>query len=92
MIVPESGAENQPQTSLLVLLRNNLLVSALIFGVLEIWRPYFFLTDDNLDGGLPFFMEMGNHLLHGQSPFYSFSADITIISAIRCSSSGIRSI
>jgi hypothetical protein len=47
------------------------LVSALIFAVLECWRPYFFLTDDNLDGGLPFFTEMGNHLLHGQSPFYS---------------------
>jgi hypothetical protein len=71
MIVPEPGHENQPQTSLLVLLRNNLLVSALIFTALEIWRPYFFLTDDNLDCGLPFFMEMGNHLLHGQSPFYS---------------------
>ncbi len=71
VIVPESGEENQPQTSLPVLLRNNLLVSALIFAVLEIWRPYFFLTDDNLDWGLPFFTEMGNHLLHGQSPFYS---------------------
>ena len=43
----------------------------LIFAVLEIWRPCFFLTDDNLDGGLPFFTEMGLHLLHGQSPFYS---------------------
>jgi len=71
VIVPESREENQPQTSLLVLLRNNLLVSALIFAVLECWRPYFFLTDDNLDGGLPFFMEIGNHLLHGQSPFVS---------------------
>jgi len=71
VIVPESREENQPQTSLLVLLRNNLLISALIFVVLECWRPYFFLTDDNLDGGLPFFMEMGNHLLRGQSPFVS---------------------
>lgn len=71
VIVPESREENQPQTSLLVLLRNNLLISALIFAVLEFWRPYFFLTDDNLDSGLPFFMEMGNHLLHGQSPFVS---------------------
>ena len=70
-IVPESEAENQSQTSLLVLLRNNLLVSALIFAVLEFWRPYFFLTDDNLTNDLPFFTEMGNHLLHGQSPFYS---------------------
>lgn len=69
--VPESGEENHQQTSLLVMLRNNLLASALIFAVLEVWRPYFFLTDDNLDGGLPFFTEIGNHLLHGQSPFYS---------------------
>jgi hypothetical protein len=53
------------------LLRRNLLYSALIFLVLEIWRPFFFLTDDNLDGGYPFFMELGHHLLHGQSPFVS---------------------
>lgn len=38
---------------------------------LEIWRPYFFMTDDNMDGGYPIFMEMGRHLLHGQSPFVS---------------------
>ncbi len=52
-------------------MRNNLLVSALIFTVLEIWRPCFFLTDDNLDGGLPLFVEIGHHLLNGQSPFIS---------------------
>ena len=28
--------------------------------MLEFWRPYFFLTDDNLDGGYPFFIEMGS--------------------------------
>jgi hypothetical protein len=38
---------------------------------LEIWRPYFFLTDDNLAVGLPFLTEMGRHLKSGQSPFYS---------------------
>ncbi len=53
------------------MLRNNLLVSALIFAGLEIWRPCFFLTDDNLDGGLPVFTEMGRRLLHGESPFIS---------------------
>jgi hypothetical protein len=37
--------------------------------VLELWRPCFFLTDDNLDGGFPVFTEMGRRLLHGQSPF-----------------------
>ena len=55
----------------LVLLRNNLLASALIFALLELWRPYFFLTDDNLDGGFPFFTEMGKRLLSGRSPFIS---------------------
>lgn len=53
------------------MLRNNLLVSALIFAALEFWRPWFFLTDDNLDATFPFFVEMGQHLLHGQLPFYS---------------------
>ncbi len=48
-----------------------MLVSALIFAALELWRPYFFLTDDNLDGGLPFFTEMGKNLLQGHSPFFS---------------------
>ena len=42
-----------------------------IFAVLELWRPLFFLTDDNLDGGYPFFTEIGHHLLNGQSPFIS---------------------
>ena len=53
------------------MLRNNLAASALIFAALQLWRPYFFLTDDNLDGALPFFTEMGHHLLSGRSPFIS---------------------
>jgi hypothetical protein len=60
-----------PPTPLGTLLRRNLFFAALIFLVLELWRPLFFLTDDNLDGGYPFFMELGHHLLHGQSPFIS---------------------
>jgi len=71
VIAPEPGERINKQTSRLVLLRNNLLVSALIFFALECWRPCFFLTDDNLDGGLPFLTEMGRHLLSGQSPFYT---------------------
>jgi hypothetical protein len=54
-----------------VLLRKSLLASALIFAVLEWWRPYFFLTDDNFDGAFPVFTEMGRHLLGGRSPFIS---------------------
>ncbi len=71
MIAPESAGGSNSQTGLGALLRRNLLASALVFLVLELWRPCFFLTDDNLDGGYPFFMELGRHLLHGQSPFYS---------------------
>lgn len=71
MIAPEPGEGINKQTDLLVLLRNNLLASAFIFAALQFWRPYFFLTDDNLDGGLPFFTEMGQNLLSGRSPFIS---------------------
>ncbi|HEV3271572.1 MAG TPA: hypothetical protein VGZ93_05265 [Candidatus Methylacidiphilales bacterium] len=71
MIAPEPAEGINKQTSRLVLLRNGLLVSALIFAALEWWRPYFFLTDDNLDGSFPFFTEVGRHLLSGRSPFIS---------------------
>jgi hypothetical protein len=54
-----------------VVVAKSLLIATLIFAVLEWWRPYFFLTDDNLDGGLPFFIEMGHHLLNGQLPTVS---------------------
>ena len=69
MIAPEPGEVINKQTSRLVLLRNSLLLSALIFAGLECWRPYFFLTDDNLDGGFPVFTEMGHRILSGHSPF-----------------------
>ena len=71
MIAPEPGEGINKQTRRLVLLRSSLLASALIFAVLEWWRPYFFLTDDNLDGGFPFFTEVGQNLLGGRSPFIS---------------------
>ena len=71
MIAPEPGQGINKQTSRLVLLRNTLLASALIFAALQIWRPYFFLTDDNLDGDFPFFVEVGKNLLSGHSPFVS---------------------
>jgi hypothetical protein len=71
VIAPEPAAVINKQTCLLVLLRTTLPASALIFALLEFWRPYFFLTDDNLDGSFPFFTEVGWHLLSGQSPFTS---------------------
>jgi hypothetical protein len=53
------------------LMSRTLLATAFLFALLEIWRPYYFLTDDNLSVGLPFLSEMGRHLKSGQSPFYS---------------------
>jgi hypothetical protein len=53
------------------LLKYNLVLCLALFFLLEIWRPCFFLTDDNLASGLPMLTEMGRHLKHGQSPFVS---------------------
>jgi hypothetical protein len=70
MIAPDRGGSNG-ETSRRRLLRHNLAAVTLVFFALQIWRPYFFLTDDNLDGGLPFFIEVGRHLLAGRSPCFS---------------------
>jgi hypothetical protein len=43
----------------------------LIFALLQIWRPCYFLTDDNLSFVFPFLSEVGRHLLQGESPFVS---------------------
>jgi hypothetical protein len=53
------------------LLSRTLLAATALFLMLEIWRPCYFLTDDNLSVGLPFLTEMGRHLKNGESPFYS---------------------
>jgi hypothetical protein len=53
------------------LLGCTLLATGLIFALLQVWRPYYFLTDDNLSVGLPFLTELGRHLKSGQSPFFS---------------------
>jgi hypothetical protein len=71
VIAPEDAAGGKSQTGRGVLLGRNLLAVVAVFILLQVWRPCFFLTDDNLTGDYPFFMEMGNHLLHGQSPFIS---------------------
>ena len=42
-----------------------------LFACLEIWRPYYFLTDDNFSGLWPIMTEIGRHLKGGQSPFIS---------------------
>ncbi len=92
VIAPEPAAGINPQTvdaagardfgPLGPLLARALIFSAFIFALLEIWRPYFFLTDDNLDGGLPFFTEVGRNLLAGRSPFVShhlFGGDYNLL-------------
>jgi hypothetical protein len=71
VIAPEPREGINKQSGLLVLLRNTLLIAVVIFAALEWWRPYFFLTDDNLDGDFPMFTEVGQNLLHGTSPFIS---------------------
>ncbi len=66
-IAPETGESGSRGT----LLVENLIVSALVFALLEFWRPLYFLTDDNLDGGFPLFTEIGRRLAAGKSPFIS---------------------
>ena len=51
------------------LLRWNLGLCVAFFALLEIWRPCYFLTDDNLSSLFPVFTEIGRHLKSGQSPF-----------------------
>jgi hypothetical protein len=71
VIAPESAPGINTQAIFRRLLLTNLLGAAFIFVLLEIWRPFFFLTDDNLDGALPWMNAMGRQLLAGQSPFVS---------------------
>jgi hypothetical protein len=59
------------QNNLAMLLKVNVGVCVVIFLLLEWWRPYFFLTDDNLSAGFPIFTEIGRHLKSGQSIFVS---------------------
>jgi hypothetical protein len=60
-----------PPSSLGPLLVWTMSATLLIFFVLELWRPCYFLTDDNLSIGLPLITEMGRHIKEGQSPFIS---------------------
>jgi hypothetical protein len=71
VIAPEPAPGINQQTGYFPLLGKGLLLCALIFAGLEFWRPYFFQTDDNLDGIYPFFVQMGQNLLAGHSPFIS---------------------
>jgi hypothetical protein len=43
----------------------------LLFLLLQLWRPCYFLTDDNLSFGFPILTEMGRAMKAGHSPFTS---------------------
>ena len=59
------------QNSLPVLLNYTLGGCLLIFLLLQVWRPYYFLTDDNLSGNYPALTEMGRDVKNGEWPFVS---------------------
>jgi len=59
------------QNSLPTLLKLTTGCCILIFLLLELWRPHYFLTDDNLCFGYPIYNEAGRHLQHGEWPFVS---------------------
>jgi hypothetical protein len=63
--------EPRAPRSLRRLLLENLVVAGAIFALLELWRPLYFLTDDNFDGGFPLLTGIGRRLLNGESPFVS---------------------
>jgi hypothetical protein len=69
--VPSLGQLWSRRSGLGPLLVGTLGLAALIVLALELWRPGYFLTDDNLSGYFPTITEAGRHLQHGQSPFVS---------------------
>jgi hypothetical protein len=57
-------------------------LSLLIICLLELWRPYYFLTDDNLTYWLPLVASMGRNTAHGASPFvnaYLFGGNFNLL-------------
>jgi hypothetical protein len=53
------------------LLAETIGATIVIFFLLQLWRPCYFLTDDNLASAFPFAIEAGRHLLAGHLPLYS---------------------
>jgi hypothetical protein len=71
MAEPPLAKEPRAFRPLRRLLLGNLAATALIFALLECWRPLYFLTDDNLDGGFPLLTGIGRRMARGESPFVS---------------------
>ena len=59
------------QARAVVAFKYNLGACLVIFLLLQIWRPCYFLTDDNLSGYYPSLIEMGRHWQHCRWPFVS---------------------
>ena len=58
-----------------------------IFGLLQLWRPCYFLTDDNLSGTFPMLTEMGRALRAGHAPFksdYLFGGNYNLLRDLDC--------
>jgi len=58
-----------------------------IFGLLELWRPCYFLTDDNLSGLFPMLTEIGRALRVGHTPFtsnYLFGGNYNLLRDLDC--------
>ncbi len=68
---PTIAPESRAPRPLRRLVLENLGLATVIFALLESWRPLYFLTDDNLDGGLPLLTEIGRRLGRGESPFFT---------------------
>ncbi len=67
-----AGAIAPPQAAAVAKLRPVLAVGLLTIAgtlLLEIWRPYFYLTDDNFSGYVPGAVEFSRKLWTGQWPF-----------------------
>jgi hypothetical protein len=67
------------------------LIALFLLILLQLWRPYYFLTDDNLTQYLPFLHEVGTNLRQGHPVFisqylfeggYDFSTDPSFLCAM----------
>lgn len=48
----------------------SLLASLAAFCALQLWRPFYFLGDDNLSGAFPVWVAFGRQLWSGNTPFF----------------------
>jgi len=78
-----SGSYDNRRGGFTLLLIKTLTISTFIFALLEIWRPLYFLTDDNLGGCFPLLTGIGQRIVDGKSPFiadYIFGGNYDLLS------------